>query len=63
MKICIDLDKCAGLGMCEAFAPDVFEVQPGGKVRVAVDSPGEELRAVVEEAAAGCPTEAIGITE
>ncbi len=40
MKIVADLDKCEGLGMCEAMANDYFEVdEDEDKVNVLDDSP------------------------
>jgi len=30
VRIVVDRDRCTGLGMCEAEAPDLFEVQDDG---------------------------------
>ena len=30
MRIVLDTSKCTGLGMCEAEAPELFEVQEDG---------------------------------
>ena len=32
MKVCVDFDKCTGLGICESLAPDFFEVNDEGWV-------------------------------
>lgn len=59
MRITVDYGKCTGLGMCEAAAPELFEVQADGSLNVLDDRPGEESREAVEAAIACCPTEAI----
>src|SRR4030088_2666238 len=33
MRIVVDRDRCTGLGMCEAEAPDLFEVQDDGTLK------------------------------
>lgn len=63
MRLAIDYDKCTGLGMCEAEAPDVFEIQDDGSLLCLDENPSEELRAEVEAACASCPTEALRILE
>jgi NADPH-dependent 2,4-dienoyl-CoA reductase/sulfur reductase-like enzyme len=32
MTICVDRGRCTGLGICESFAPDVFEVDDDGNL-------------------------------
>ena len=59
MKIIVDKAKCDGLGMCEAAAPDVFEVGVDGIVAVIEESPGEDRRDEVEEAVSSCPVLAL----
>jgi ferredoxin len=59
MKIEVDRAKCTGLGICEAMAPNFFEMDQSGELiqlseTVDVDDV-EEARAAVE----GCPTEAL----
>jgi ferredoxin len=61
MKCVVDYDKCTGLGICESLAPDFFEVDDNGDlVQLKSDITDDELQAV-EEAVAGCPTEALTI--
>ena len=61
MKVEVDFSKCTGLGICESLAPDFFEVNDDGDlVLLKEDITDEELQAV-EEAIAGCPTEALRI--
>jgi ferredoxin len=49
--------------MCEAEAPDVFEVGDDGSLQILDESPGEEKRAELEAAVEACPTEALSIAE
>lgn len=61
MKITVDLDLCQGHAQCEDVAPEVFRLNDEGLVELITDSPGEELRAKVEEAVLLCPVDAIVI--
>ena len=63
MRLVVDYDKCTGLGMCEAEAPDLFEVQDDGSLTVLNDRPDESQRAAAEAAVESCPTEALSIVE
>jgi ferredoxin len=63
MRIVVDRDKCTGLGMCEAEAPDLFEVQDDGSLVVLEEKPAEDKRAELEAAVESCPTEALSIVE
>jgi ferredoxin len=61
MKVVVDFAKCTGLGICESVAPEFFEVNDDGQlVLVKEDITDDELQSV-EEAVAGCPTEALRI--
>jgi ferredoxin len=63
LKVKVDADLCAGCAVCESAAPDVFkmnddniaEVQPAGLAAAEND--------LVIEAAQGCPSEAIIVTD
>lgn len=61
MKIKVDRDKCTGLGICESLAPDVFEVNDDGDLVLITDTVPEGQLDDVEEAVAGCPTEALSL--
>lgn len=63
MRIVVDHKKCTGLGMCEAEAPDLFEVQDDGSLVVLQERPGSDARSELEAAVASCPTEALRIVE
>jgi ferredoxin len=61
MKVIVDFTKCTGLGICESIAPELFEVNDNGElVLLRADITNDELESV-EEAVAGCPTEALRI--
>jgi ferredoxin len=60
MKVVVDMNKCQDHGQCVFAAPDVFQLDDGGRLSY-VDEPGEERRAEVEEAADVCPLQAIRI--
>lgn len=59
MKIVVDFAKCTGLGVCESFAPDVFEVDDSGELVLHSEVVPNGLLDVIEQAVRGCPTEAL----
>lgn len=59
MKILVDYDKCTGLGICESLAPDHFEVNDDGDLVLLEEHVSDADIQAVEEACAGCPTEAL----
>lgn len=61
MKILVDYDKCTGLGICESLAPDHFEVNDDGDLVLLEERVTDADIQAVEEACAGCPTEALRI--
>lgn len=63
MRIVVDRSRCSGLGMCEAEAPDLFEVRDDGNLQVLDEHPGAVHRAAVEAAVSACPTEALSLVE
>ena len=63
MRIVVDYGKCTGLGMCEAEAPDLFEVQDDGSLSVLNEQPGEDQLAAAQAAVDACPTEALSLVE
>lgn len=62
MRVTINAD-CQGCGLCEATAPDVFEITAEGVARVLVDVVPAEFEQSVREAADDCPTEAIELSD
>lgn len=61
MKCVVDYDKCTGLGICESLAPDFFEVDDAGDLLLLKEDITDDEMQAVEEAVAGCPTEALSI--
>lgn len=59
MKIILDRFKCTGLGICESFAPEIFEVDDEGDLVMNTDEVPEGMLDNVEKAIQGCPTEAL----
>ena len=60
MKIHADLDKCEGLGMCEAMANDYFEVDEDEALVTVLDAnPPESDRAHAYAAVQACPALAL----
>jgi ferredoxin len=61
--VTVDFDKCTGLGICESLAPGFFEVNDDGELVMLKDEISDDELQEVEEAVAGCPTEALQIIE
>lgn len=61
MRVTINEDYCVGSGVCEMTCPEVFEVEDMAHVKV--DPVPPEHHQAVREAAMGCPTEAIEVSE
>lgn len=58
-KIKVDFDLCEANALCEAFAPDVFEVDDDDMLQVHTDEVTDDNRERVERAVAACPRAAI----
>lgn len=58
-RVRIDADRCSGIGMCEALAPDVLEVGDDGRVHARRDGFADGLRDQVEQAVRSCPTRSL----
>lgn len=63
MKIDLDRDKCTGLGICESLASKYFEVNDDGDLELKQHILDDGDLSDVEEAVAGCPTEALRLVE
>ena len=61
MKVVVDMSNCDLHGLCVEAAPEVFEIDDDGKLKILNETPGEALRAKVEKAVRECPTGAIFI--
>lgn len=63
MKVVVDTDRCGGHGLCEAIAPEYFEVQGNGLAEVQRPDIAPDDVEDVEDAVASCPTEALRIED
>jgi ferredoxin len=62
-KIKVDFDLCESNAMCEALAPDHFEVDDDDYLQVLDENVPDEDLALLEQAVASCPKSAISIVE
>ncbi|WP_205472470.1 ferredoxin [Nocardioides sp. SYSU D00038] len=63
MKIKVDFDLCESNALCEAMAPDVFELDDDDYLVVKTDETTPENEAEVRRAVAACPRAAISLEE
>jgi ferredoxin len=64
MKVTVDTDKCCASGNCVVLAPDVFDQRDSdGVVVLLTDTPPEDARGAVREAADVCPAACILLDE
>ena len=69
MKAKVNKDLCIGCGACAAIVPDVFQIGDDGLAAVITDNEVKETEVSkdlideVKDAAEGCPTSAIEISE
>jgi len=62
VQVRIDRDVCVGTGLCEATAPDLFEVGDDGVGHVLRADVPAELVDAAREAADNCPTRALAVS-
>ena len=62
-KVVVDYDLCESNAICMQIAPEIFEVRDDDFLYVLNETPGEDLRAKVEEAVQRCPKQAISIAD
>ena len=63
MRIVVDYDKCTGLGLCEAAAPEVFEIADDGGLVVLRENISPDLADETRAAVQGCPTDALRLVD
>lgn len=59
--VTVDWDLCQDHGQCVFSAPEVFQLDDAGRLKVLVEEPDEALRSRCEEAADVCPVQAITV--
>jgi ferredoxin len=62
-KIKVDFDLCESNAMCEALAPDHFQVDDDDFLQILEEKVTEEQLANVQQAVASCPKSAISLVE
>lgn len=63
MKVYVDFDLCESNALCEAIAPDIFQLDDDDFLVILDDQVTDENRDRVERAVASCPRAAISIVE
>ena len=63
MKIIVDRDRCSSIGLCEATAPDIFQIGPDGALSILMEDISEDRRTDLEQACENCPTQALSIED
>lgn len=60
-KVKVDFDLCESNALCEALAPETFEVDDDDFLQILDDNVTDENRDAIERAVASCPRSAISI--
>ena len=63
MRIVVDRTKCSSIGLCEATAPDIFEIGADGALNIVMEEVPAERRIDLEQACENCPTQALSIED
>jgi ferredoxin len=63
IRIQVDAARCDGFGNCVMSAPDIFDLDEDGRVRLKLEEVGAERFDAVRRAAYDCPVSAIAFTE
>lgn len=63
MKIKVDFDLCESNGLCEALAPDVFELDDDDFLQLHTEETTDANLDAVKQAVAACPRAAISLED
>jgi ferredoxin len=63
MKIKVDYDLCESNALCEAMAPEVFEVDDNDDLQLKTDETTADNIENVRRAVAACPRAALSLVE
>jgi ferredoxin len=63
VRILVDRERCEGLGMCEAMAHELFELDDDEQLTVLDESPPESEREAVHAAVEACPVLALSLVD
>ena len=61
MKIKVDFDLCESNALCEALAPQNFEIDDDDFLQILEENVTDENRDAVDQAIAACPKSAISL--
>ena len=62
-RVEVDYDLCESNALCEAVAPDVFQLDDDDHLQIEDGTVTDENRSRVEQAVASCPKTALRIVE
>ncbi|MPY98127.1 MAG: ferredoxin [Actinophytocola sp.] len=62
MNIIVDYDACEANGLCEGFAPDIFQLDDEDRLHV-LAQPDEHSADRVRQAVLACPKVALSLAE
>jgi ferredoxin len=63
MKIKVDFDLCESNALCEALAPQNFQIDDDDFLQILDENVTDENRDAVQQAIAACPKSAISLVE
>ncbi|MBA2952539.1 ferredoxin [Nocardioides sp. MAH-18] len=63
MKIKVDFDLCESNGLCEGFAPEVFELDDDDFLQLRTEETTPDNIDAVQRAVAACPRAAISLED
>jgi ferredoxin len=63
MKIKVDFDLCESNALCEALAPQNFEIDDNDFLQITEENVTDENRDAVAQAISACPKSAISLVE
>lgn len=63
MKAVVDRTLCEDNGICVGAAPEIFDLDDGGRLVVAEEHPPEQRRRTLEDAVMICPVQALSIDD
>jgi ferredoxin len=62
-RIEVDTNRCQGTGVCEAIAPDFFEVRRDGAMHIIRPDVDPARLRLIEDAVDSCPTLALRLSD
>jgi ferredoxin len=63
MKVQVDFDLCESNALCEALAPETFELGDDDALQILDDRVTDDNIDIIERAVASCPRSAISILD